>query len=80
MNFFQGRDFQKAHFQMDGKEKLVYMQLDSQEKDSLVHLWMQLKYHKILAKYGKKKLSRKINLLLLQVIEEASYLSNAKLI
>jgi hypothetical protein len=37
MNFFQMMGYQKIHFQMDGKEKLVFMQLDLQGEDFLVH-------------------------------------------
>lgn len=72
MNSFQERDFQKAHFQTGGKANLGYMQLVSQGEVSLVHLWMPLEYHKILAKSGNKKLSRKINLFLLHANAEPS--------
>jgi hypothetical protein len=47
MNFFHGKmDFHVD--QMSGKERMVYMLLDSRDVVYLVFLWMQLKLQMIL--------------------------------
>lgn len=42
MSSFPKMGFQKIHFQMGGKARLGCMQLGSQGKACLVHLWMPL--------------------------------------
>jgi hypothetical protein len=49
---------QRHHSQMAGKEMPVSMLLGSQGKGSLVHPLMPLELHKILARFGKRKLSK----------------------
>lgn len=52
-------DFQKHHSHMVGKEMQVSMPLGSQGEGSLVHPQMPRELHKILARSGRRKLSRK---------------------
>jgi len=52
-------ELQETLFQMGGKEKVVFMQLDSQGEAFLVLLWMQLMWLMTLPKAGKKKQNRR---------------------
>lgn len=72
MNSFQEMGFQIHHFPMDGRAKLDFMQLVSQEEASLGLLLMPLKLQKTLSRFGKLKPSRKTSLWVSHAIGNAS--------
>jgi len=58
MSFSPMMGFQETLFQMGGKAKVVFMQLDSQGEVFLVLLWMQSMWLMTLPRVGKRKTNR----------------------